>query len=244
MTCRGAEDPALSHRRNAVRGILRLPSLAVGLLMLAAEPAWAHLMPAQQGTLHILGNAVFAVFSLPLSALRGVDDNGDGHLSATELLAHEPVIRDEVSRRIRITDGTRAGQLEFLQVTAEPDERDSASTAGSSHFVVLMKSGFDAPPALVRMESDFWGAAASERELSIKATRGTEAEVAVLTPRRESHSFFQSRSQVAAGYVADQLFSRVDLWFVATAIVVFGAGWQIRRRDAARMSAMASPPQC
>jgi len=184
-------------------GVVRpvgLPSLALALCVFAAGPAWAHMMPAQQGTLNVVGNGVFAALSLPLSALAGVDDDGDGRLSPSELRAHETLIRDEVARRVRIGDGDRPGRIDFLQVTAEADDRDPGSSAGSAHFLALMKASFDGPPAALRLETDFWGRADGDRQLTMKASRGSNAEIAVLTPRRTSHDFFRPSGQALAGY--------------------------------------------
>lgn len=185
-----------------VRHVLRLVTLALGWFVLAAEPAHAHMMPAQQGTLNVLGNAVFAVLSLPVSALSGVDDDGDGHLSPVELRAHEVGIRDTVTRRVRIADGDRVGRVDFLQLMADSGHGDSVSSAGSTQFLVLMKTSFDGPPTALRIETDFWGQSADERQLTIKATRGPDAEAAVLTPRRASYDFFRSPWRVLGDNVS------------------------------------------
>ena len=65
-----------------------------------------------------------------------------------------------------------------------------------------MKASFDGPPAALRLETDFWGRAEGDRRFTMKATRGPDAEIAVLTPRRTSHDFFRPSGQSLAGYVA------------------------------------------
>jgi len=57
-------------------------------LLLCMAPARAHLIAAQKGTLNLVGDAALLVLSVPVSALRGVDDNGDAALSTAEFRAH------------------------------------------------------------------------------------------------------------------------------------------------------------
>ena len=52
------------------------------LLLCAIAPAQAHLMVAQHGTLNLVGDGVYMVLSLPVSAFAGSDDDGDDKLSS------------------------------------------------------------------------------------------------------------------------------------------------------------------
>ena len=60
-------------------------------------------MPAQQGTLNLVGESVFEVVALPVSAFVGVDDDGDGRLSDAEVSAHEEQLTQEIIPRGRGT---------------------------------------------------------------------------------------------------------------------------------------------
>jgi hypothetical protein len=51
------------------------------LLALIFCQAQAHLLPAQNATMNIIDNAAYMVVSVPVSALEGVDNDGDGKLS-------------------------------------------------------------------------------------------------------------------------------------------------------------------
>jgi len=198
-------------------------------LALAATTTWAHMMPAQQGTLNIIGNAVFAALSLPVSALDGVDDNADGRLSRTELAAHTTAIQAAVSSRVRFTNGDTPGRVDLVMPMGEPDERDSTSMLGSTHVLVLMKASFDAPPMQLRIDADLFGPAPNERQFTFKATRGKESEVIVLTPRRTTHTFFRTPLQVLRDYVGvgvdHILFGTDHLLFLLT-LIVAAAGWR------------------
>jgi hypothetical protein len=76
-------------------GVARRPGPALGLALLALSVcavlpriAAAHLLPPQNATIHAVGDKVYAVVSVPVSALAAVDDDADGELSATELRRH------------------------------------------------------------------------------------------------------------------------------------------------------------
>ncbi|MCE9580617.1 MAG: hypothetical protein K8W52_46280, partial [Deltaproteobacteria bacterium] len=142
-------------------------ALALGVLalVLRARPASAHLMPHQQGTLNVVDGGVFVVLALPLTGLGAIDDDGDGRISTAELGAHRAAVSDAIVRGVRITDASQVGRLEFLQLSAEEDERAPGSAAGGTHAVVLMKVAFPAPPTALRLELDVWGDSAADRQL-------------------------------------------------------------------------------
>jgi hydrogenase/urease accessory protein HupE len=217
------------RRRHLLRLVRRVVGpIALGGTLLASS-ALAHMMPAQQGTLNLLGPSVFAALSLPVSAFRGVDDNGDGRLSQVELTAHLVALQAQLGRRVRFFNATREGRLDLVMPMVEPDERDSTSLAGSTHVLVLMKSTFDAAPEALRMEADAFGTAANERQLTLKATRGPDAEAIVLTPARRTHRFFRGPWEVLGDYtrlgVTHILGGTDHLLFLLT-IIVAAAGWR------------------
>ncbi|MCA2978951.1 MAG: HupE/UreJ family protein [Myxococcaceae bacterium] len=195
---------------------------AATALALTAAVASAHLMPAQQGTLNVVGDSVFEVVSLPVSAFPGVDDDGDGQLSEAELAAHEAALVAAVSRGYRLFDGDEAGALELALVRAEHDERSEDGAAGAPTLVAMLKTRFRAPPRQLRLETSLFGEGPAA-QLTIKATRGPDVEVAVLTPRRASHAFFRPPAVVFADAAAtgvEHLLLGVDhLLFLLTLVV-------------------------
>ncbi len=164
--------------------------LVLGTLSLLGQAASAHMVPAQHGTMNVVGDAVFVVLSLPSSALHGADDNGDKRLSPEELAAHEAEVRAEVVRRVRVTSGGHPGEVEFFQASLADDAHHPESSGESKNFLVLMKTNFKAPPVSLGIELDFFGAMAEEQRMTIRAIRGPENETMVLTPERIAHRFF------------------------------------------------------
>lgn len=198
----------------------------VATALLISTAASAHLMPAQQGTLNVVHDAVFEVVAFPVSAFEGVDDDGDGRLSDAEVATHEQQLTQAVSRHYRLFDGDVAGALELVLVRAEHDERSDDSTAGSTTLIAMLKTRFASPPRHLRLETTLLGAG---HQLTIKATRGAETEAAVLTPMKTTHAFFRApldvfRDSISTG-VSHIVFGFDHLLFLLT-IVVAVRGWR------------------
>ena len=79
----------------------RLALLCLCGALLSMAPAQAHLMAAQKGSLNLVGDAAFLALSVPVSALQGVDDDGDGALSQAELATHADAVRTQVTAGVQ-----------------------------------------------------------------------------------------------------------------------------------------------
>lgn len=171
------------------RGIATAGALVTAL---SAAPASAHLIPAQQGTVNVVGTSVFAVLSVPVSALTGADDDGDGVVSLTEFERHEGALRAEIDRRLGIRDGDALAETVRVDLILSPQH--DAPADRSDQIVALKHARFPEAPRALRVESDLFGSGASEKALKITATRhpatGTETQVAVLTPDTQRLAFF------------------------------------------------------
>ena len=222
-------------------GLIRraILGLALMLSLLWWPPhAGAHLMPAQQGALHVQGPSVLAMVALPVSALTQVDDDGDGRLSDREVHQHLDRIKQQVQTQFRLFNGDTPGRLDQLQILAEEDERVSSPpnrpaplipSAGAAYFLMLMKVSFDSPPEDLRLAADFFGSAPLERQLTLKASRGPDTEAVVLTPLQTTHRFFRSAWHVLADYtllgVEHILLGWDHLTFLIT-VLVAASGWR------------------
>jgi hydrogenase/urease accessory protein HupE len=173
------------------------------LLLLIPTRSSAHMMPAQQGTLNVLGDSVFQVVAVPCSALPRVDDDGDGRLSESEVARHLPELQMQVAARFRLYDRNRPlAQQQVVMIRAEHDERGDDSSAGAKNILVLLRAQLPSPPHALCLETDLFGSAEGEGQLTIRATRsGEPAEVAVLRPLAPSHCFFRSPSRLFADFL-------------------------------------------
>ena len=183
---------------------------ALGLLLMAAGvPGHAHLMPSQQGTVNIVGSAAFVVLAVPVSAMTGVDDNRDSRLSEGELHRYREQLAAQVLAGFTLWEDAANTPAQVLQIIAEPDERQVASTttaatqvgAGAHHFLVLMRHALSSEGAALEVKNSLFGTLVNEKQLTVKLTRGPDTEAAVLTPLRPSHQFFQSAGEVLLRYV-------------------------------------------
>jgi hypothetical protein len=178
---------------------------AAAAISLGAVPAEAHLMAAKQGTVNVVGAAVYTVVSVPASALSGADDNHDGVLDTAELERHEAELRAEVDRRLVILDGGTPARTVRVDLILSPDHGAAGDRA--DQIVVLKHAELDAPPADLRVRCDLFGARTSEQSLTITATRhpasGAESEVAVLAPGAAEHAFFPPAPRATTAAVGE-----------------------------------------
>lgn len=203
---------------------LALPALLA--LTLAAQ---AHLMPAQQGTLNVVGDSVFVVLSLPLSAFEGIDEDGDGRLSAREMGQQQQHLRTELASRLQLTDGGAPGRIDLLNLMAEPHEKDPTNPAGADHFLLMGKWRFAQAPQSLHLRFDVFGQRPAERQMTIRASRGPQEEAAVLTPVRQAHDFFQAPTAVALNYTRigiEHILLGADHLLFVCGLLLAGRGWK------------------
>ncbi len=162
-------------------------------MMLGAWPAHAHLMENQQGTLNLVGQRGYLVLSLPVSALKGVDDNRDGRLDAAELQRHASAIERDLRARVRVSDGGRAAPLDGVLLNLSPDENHREGPA--THLVLLAVAMFPAEPRAPQLDLRIFGRTPSERSYRFTVTRRlpdgqTREQVVRITPKATRHVFF------------------------------------------------------
>jgi len=176
-----------------------LHRFGVVLLILCAgwgQVASAHLMAAQKGTLNQVGNLVYVVLSVPVSAFSVLDADGDGHLRAGELEANQAAIVAEVRANLKLTDQQRQqGDIADVMLTVSPAHEDSREIA-ADQLVIMAVVRFAAAPSMIGIEVNLFGKTAAEQAYKISASRptvsgaGRESATVLLTPRLNSTLFF------------------------------------------------------
>lgn len=166
---------------------------------MATLPAAAHLMENQQGTLNLVDARGYLVISLPVSALRGVDDNRDGRLDSRELQRHGGSIERDLRSRVRISDGGVAAPLEgvLLNLSADEQHREGGP---ATHLVMLAVAMFPQPPSRPQLELRVFGRSSAEQSYRFVATRRSaagrnEEDLRQFTPRSPRHEFFDSSAR-------------------------------------------------
>ena len=207
-------------------------------LLWGMVPAHAHLMAAQKGTLNIVGNAAFLVVSVPVSAMSGVDDDGDGALSKAELAAHAVLIREQVTAGVQVLGANGPLPLELMMLDTAPAE--NTPTAAASHLVVLGRFQLGAPTDRfavpntdvsehLTLRFSLFGTQAGERQQDFTITRQNESQWLRLTPEHGTKALLPGAAAVFweyAGTGATHVLSGAD--HMLFLLVVLSAGWHWR----------------
>lgn len=206
---------------------LRLRPLIVlaALLWLAPTVAWAHMLPKQNATIKITGTSAFCVVSVPVSALSGVDDNGDGLLSAAEIRKHAPEIQRQFEAGFQLSNGGARGVSMFSWV-APPQGDDPLH---NDYVVVLHRSDFTEVPRSIRLATTLFGAATGEGQLTVKATLGEVSEVAMVSPDGPEYQFFRGKLALFTDSVrvgVNHILTGADHLLFLLTILAAAAGWR------------------
>ena len=195
-------------------------------LLLYSVPAQAHLMPKENGTMKIVDNSANFVISVPISALQNVDDDSDGLLSPDELARHNGSIAKQFDRRFSVSNDGAVGEQVMSWAISPINDNPSAS---SDYVVVMHRVFFPAAPLKLELTTDLFGAAPGKTQMTLRASRGDESEVAILSAGHSTHRFFR------VGWVVFGDFFRIGvehswggadhLLFLLT-IVVAGVRWR------------------
>ncbi len=221
----------LARRRGpgSIARFLGCLALIACMGLVFVQPAQAHLMVAQRGTLNIVGDGAFMVLSLPVSALSGVDDDGDGKLSLAEFSAHRAAIAAVVVRELRLSDGQGARTLEAMMLSPSPP--DDAPTAPAAQLVVLGRFALGDAGGALRFETGLFGKAADERVFQVTVTRPAtgQKQLLVLTPQQPARALFPSAWAVFADYLvlgAEHIATGLDHLLFLLVVLAASAGWR------------------
>ncbi len=209
-------------------------AIACGVLTactLLPSIASAHLLPPQNATIHAVGDKVYAVVSVPISTLSGVDDDGDGQLSAAELRRHQADINQQFRQRFRLSMAKETGNT--LSCWVLSPQTGGGVIAPMRYVVVLEALQFSKSVDVLTLRTDLFGTGDGEASLSIRATRdqsnGTEAELAVLDPLLRTHVFFRSLWSTFAQSVelgVEHILTGPDHLLFLLTILIGAAGWR------------------
>lgn len=188
------------------------------------SPASSHMIAAQKGTLNIVGDGAFLVLSVPVSALQGVDDDGDAALSRAELRTHADAIRTQLLAGVQLfgPDGALPLQLVMVDVAAP----DNAPEAAARHLTVLGRFQLSSTEGLA-LRFALFGPQAGERQQDLTITRQKkDLQWLRFTPDHTLHALLPGPAAVLAQYVqtgaAHVLGGADHLLFL---LVVLSAGW-------------------
>jgi hypothetical protein len=189
---------------------VRLTLLCLCGALLSAAPVQAHLMAAQKGSLNLVGDAAFLVLSVPVSALQGADDDGDGALSQAELATHADAIRGQIAAGIQLLRAGRAMPLQLVMLDIARDE--ARPGAAARHLVVLGRFQLESaignaglPKHAVSdglsLRFSLFGTKAGEQQQDVTITRQSESQWLRLTPQQSIKAVLPSETAIFKDYV-------------------------------------------
>lgn len=199
---------------------------AVLCLLMLASGAQAHLLPKQNATMNIVDNAAFFVVSVPVSALKGVDDDGNGKLTAQEIQKHDQSIKQQFADRFTVSNDGQAGTSALSWVMA-PD--GSGAQMEADYVVILHRANFPIPPENPVLTTDLFGTNPDEQQMTIKATLDGVSEVAILRPDVTVHQFFRGGWATFLDYIrigGEHILMGADHLLFLLTIIIAGAGWR------------------
>jgi hydrogenase/urease accessory protein HupE len=197
-------------------------------LIALASTAHAHMLPKQTATMNILDKAAFFVVSVPVSALSGVDDEGNGLLSATEMQKHTPDIVRQFAKRFKVADADNAASPSLSWVMPPQSDGPPIDT---DYVIVLHRVDFANAPKNPTLETDLFGTKGGENQMTITATRNnkTESEVAILEASAPSHKFFRGGFATFIDFVrigVEHILGGMDHLLFLLTIIIAAAGWR------------------
>jgi hydrogenase/urease accessory protein HupE len=210
--------------------------LALTLCTLLPRSAAAHLLPPQNATLHAVGDKVYAVVSVPVSALSGVDDDGDGVLSVAELRRHQADINRQFMQRFQLTTAHESARV--LNGWVLSPQTGGGPIVPMTYVVVLEALQFPGAIGELSLRTDLFGSGEAAGKLSIRATRdpvngahteGADTELAVLDPLLRTHVFFRGLWSTFVQSVelgVEHILTGPDHLLFLLTILIGAAGWR------------------
>lgn len=210
--------------RKGLTQLLRAATLCAALL--GAHSVQAHLMPTGQGSLRIAGESVYAVISVPVSALTGFDEDGDRLLSLAELNRHRDALQQQVSRLLDLRDDGQPGQLLFADLVI-PHLHDPDARPATAQVVAMRTYRWPVPVSSLTLQAHLFSADAPA--LLLRAQDGERSEVVALSAGRNEHRFFAGPLATLQRFVllgAEHILAGFDHLLFLLTVLVAGAGWR------------------
>jgi hypothetical protein len=165
------------------------------LSMAVWQPAHAHLMVAQHGTLNVVDDGVFMVLSLPISAFDGIDDDSNGDISMMEFNNHRRDIVESVRQHVTLSDKQGSAALQGIMLS--PVALHDSSGESLSQITVMGRFTVDNAISDLRFHIGLYGRQATEQSLEITATRALDRQKSIfeLTPVTPESEVFSGIAQ-------------------------------------------------
>lgn len=191
-----------------------------------ASTASAHLMPAGEGTVNVVGSNAYLVMSIPAASFTGADLDGDGLVSAQELALGEQRLRAQFRAGMELAGGTWQEVLFNLPTAGEP------GSPPSPEVMVMAVASFAQPPATLTLRSRLWGTDAAPIRITATVSQGSSTlarEVGMLSKARPEFVFFAPPMRALTGFIQlglHHILSGADHLLFLVTILAAGVAWR------------------
>lgn len=203
----------------------RWHALIVLAACLLSQPVHAHLMPAGQGSVRLVGDSAYVVMAFPVALLAGVDENHDGLANVAEIDNHRAAIGEQVTNRLQLLADGVPGNLVFedflISHASEIGER------GADTIAVVRRYQWQAQVQSFAIRATIFEP--GKEQLLVRALKGDLNEVAILTPDRAEFRFFAGAWDAFTRFVAlgaEHILIGADHLLFLLTVLVAGAGWR------------------
>jgi hypothetical protein len=170
------------------------------MLLFMSWGAHAHLMEAQRGTITIANDVAHLVLSLPVSAFKEADENGDGLLSTPEMDRHLKAIETRVRSVVQLSNAK--GFLPLTGLLLQRSLPDDASLP-SKQLLLLGNFQLGGDPSALRFKLNLFGSHADEKLQHITVTQGSENQLLTLSPEATERDILPSAWRVFMGQLEE-----------------------------------------
>ena len=153
----------------------------------AQSSAQAHLMVEQHGTLKLGDGGYYFALSFPISAVEGIDDNGDALLSARELQAHKAQIEQAVTSGFQLKESNIPLMMEGLLLNMPHSHGQQAQ--GVTHLVAMGRFKSDGQSIPRTLSCQLFGTQQTESSFKLTVTQGEAVREFQFTPQQNQHTF-------------------------------------------------------
>jgi hypothetical protein len=201
--------------------------LALCVALLAWPAAHAHLMVAQRGTLNLVDDGAFMVLSLPVSALAGVDTDGDGLLSPAELQTNAADIQRQVTQGVQLWSDAGQRPLQGLMLQLSPEGHLASGAA--RQLVAVGRFALGAQTQGLRLHLALFGTHPDEQTQNIVVSQGERAHRLVLSPSQPDGAVLPSAWRNVADHVREgfaHVLNGPDHLLFLLVVLAAGGGWR------------------
>jgi hypothetical protein len=186
------------------------------------------LIDAQKGALSLKAERAYLAMSVPVSGLKGVDDDGDGHLSSAEFHAHLPAIEAQIRSGIGLSSATRPLHFDELMIQLS---LSSDKLAPERQLLVMGHFALTNADKDLQFKLQIFGEQADEKRHYITVTRGEDTQLLTLTPENPQRDVLPSLRKVLQTQIQlgiDHILEGTDhLLFLLVVLAVETSLWAI-----------------